>query len=749
MSVTVEDVLSRLDGVAQKGGYWIAKCPVHDDRRASLSVKVANGDGHLPDGAIIVKCHAGCAKEDVVAALGLDLSDLMPSKKQAPRIVAEYDYTDENGRLLYQAVRMVPKDFRVRRPDPSKKSGWHWSLPKDHRRVLYRLPDVLSQAERGGWVFVVEGEKDADAIHALGLVATTSVGGAGKWRDTYARSLMGARVAILPDNDTPGAKHAQQVAASVDALTAGCATVLDLPDLPEKGDASDWIRAGGTADQLVRLAERNPRWEPPKRGDQEAIEEEVFGRELWMARRVVDRHGNDVRYVGPWKKWLSFNGRGVWEHDQTGHVERAIKSEADRLVDECVRDMQYGGMAQKRRDGKERLDLALDFYTAAKQGSVERLARTETKVVADVDQWDANPWLLSLQNGTLDLRTLEVRRARREDYITKQASVEYRPNAQCPTWERFLREVIPSANVRAYIQRAVGYALTGVIREHVIQICWGDGANGKTTFWEAIAEMLGDYAGPAPESLLMQDGRTQHETELTVLHGKRLVIVSETPEGGRMNENRMKRITGGDRIMARRMREDHWTFAPTHKLVMFTNHKPRIRSVDHGTWRRLRLIPFTVKIPDERIDLKLPEKLRGEFPGILNWAIKGCQDWHTGGLRPPAEVDTATGDWAHSEDLVGQWIAERTRKADTFVSSTELYRDFKAWAEEEGEQKIIGQRTLSSKLQDRGLEYVRSPTRGFRGIRLATPYEIAHPQESTPEPAQETPSGEVRTRRLI
>lgn len=239
--MTAGELAQRLEG-RKSGKGWIARCPAHDDKHASLSI--SPGD----DGRVLVKCHTGCEFSDVVRAANLEPKDLMPEAdpypitKPKPRIVAEYDYRDEKGQLLYQVVRLEPKSFRQRRPDGS---GWAWSLG-NVRQVPYRLPELI--AAQSEPVFVVEGEKDADALAALGLVATTNSGGATKWGRHHAKFLEGREVCVLPDNDKAGEEHAAAVVA-----TLPNARVVQLPGLPEKGDVSDWIANGGTKEQLLAL----------------------------------------------------------------------------------------------------------------------------------------------------------------------------------------------------------------------------------------------------------------------------------------------------------------------------------------------------------------------------------------------------------------------------------------------------------------------------------------------------------------
>jgi hypothetical protein len=249
------DVLRAL-GASKAGQGWKARCPAHEDRVASLSI--ASGAA----GGWVLHCHAGCSPESVLSAVGLSMVDLMPATATATsRIVATYDYHDEQNRLLYQQVRYLPKSFRTRRPDG--RGGWIWNL-RDTRRVPYRLPELLAAASRPDPVFAPEGEADVEALVALGAIATTNVGGAGKWRADYNDALRGRYVVILPDNDAPGREHAHSVAQALHGVAA-FVKVLELPGLPPKGDVSDWLAAGGTLEALLQLVSDAPEWTPAAR----------------------------------------------------------------------------------------------------------------------------------------------------------------------------------------------------------------------------------------------------------------------------------------------------------------------------------------------------------------------------------------------------------------------------------------------------------------------------------------------------
>jgi hypothetical protein len=264
MNPVLQNVLSRLQGVRKDGRGWKALCPAHNDREPSL--KVDEGEG----GKVLVKCFAGCRTEDIVAAIGLNMSNLYPEPERKRKVIAAYDYKDASGKLLFQVCRTADKRFFQRRPDG--RGGWVNGLG-DVKPVLYRLPEVLKAVQRGETVFIPEGEKDVDNLARLGLAATTAPMGAGKWRDYYSEHLKGAKAVILPDNDEPGRKHAQQAAKSLYGKAASV-KVLELPGLPEKGDISDWLAAGGTREELLELAAEAPEWEPQKQGEEKSKDSE-------------------------------------------------------------------------------------------------------------------------------------------------------------------------------------------------------------------------------------------------------------------------------------------------------------------------------------------------------------------------------------------------------------------------------------------------------------------------------------------
>jgi len=607
------------------------------------------------------------------------------------RIAATHDYIDEHGQPLYQVVRYEPKDFRQRRQEGN---GWTWKLG-DTRRVLYRLPHVLGAIERGAPVYVVEGEKDVHAIEDAGAVATCNPMGAGKWRPEFTQSLVGATsVHVVADSDEQGRTHAATVAASL--REAGIADV-EILEAAVGNDASDHLGAGRTLDQLIPTvsAEPSPVGEP-------ADLRYFHLTDTGNAERLVARHGRDLRYCHPWAAWLVWTGRR-WQADNTGEPARRMKETLRAFLDD-VRAADDDEMRKKL------LKHALDSESAARVRAALESARSEAGIPVLPEQLDAHPMLLAVANGVIDLQTGELLPHSREHLLTKSAPVAYNPAAVAPTWEAFLERVLPDPELRAFVQRYLGYSLTGLTGEQVLAILYGTGANGKSTLIEAVRDLLGDYGQQAPAETFLER-RDTIPNDIARLRGARLVAATELAEGRRLNESLVKRMTGGDTMVARFMRAEWFEFEMNAKVVLATNHRPEIRGTDEAIWRRIRLVPFSVTIPAEERDHELPGKLRAELPGILNWAIEGCLAWQRDGLGTAAAVDTATAQYRREMDLLGEFLEDRCvidENAEALAGP--LYNCFTAWAEQSGQKERLSQQAFGRRLGERGFTQARRNT---------------------------------------
>ncbi len=300
------------------------------------------------------------------------------------------------------------------------------------------------------------------------------------------------------------------------------------------------------------------------------------------------------------------------------------------------------------------------------------------------------------------------------------APVAFDEGAACPLWESTLDRIFDGdLDLIGFWQRLCGLCFTGLATEQILPILYGTGANGKSTILGVLLGLLGpDYAVMAPPGLLIQHRGDQHPTERAILYGKRLVVDMESGEGARLNETMVKQLTGSDRISARRMREDFWTFEPTHKLMLCTNHRPEIRETKNAIWRRIKLVPFNVAIPEEEQTKDLPAQLKNESAGILNWCIRGCLDWQTRGLGGSRAIDSATEGYRTEEDILGQWFRERCiLDAGVREKSRNLYDDLRNHAEGSAEGKW-SQKRFGVAMSERGFQRYTNNGTWYLGIAL-------------------------------
>lgn len=405
-------------------------------------------------------------------------------------------------------------------------------------------------------------------------------------------------------------------------------------------------------------------------------------------------------------RWTASHGWLVWRgtHWAEDDVKRLLA-----MTKRAVRSIYTEAARAHTSDVAEAISKhAVKSESARAREAMLTLAAAEPGIAVRASDLNADPWLLNVRNGTLDLRSGQLRPHRGEDLITRVSPVNLAPDARAPVFSAFLERVLPDPEVRRFVKRFFGYALTGLIREHVLVVFWGAGRNGKTTLLECVAHVLGDYFVTAHPGLLLIRRHEPHPTERATLFGRRLAACMESGAGERLNEPLVKSLTGGDTISARKMRQDEWNFQPTHKLVLVTNSRPRISGSDEGIWRRIRLVPFDVTIPEAEQDTRLPEKLRAEAPGILAWLVEGCMEWQREGLNAPAAVVSATSSYREEQDSVAEFLAvgvEARRGAR--VRASELYKAYVRWAEESGETPLGGRR-FGEALVTRGMRRERT-----------------------------------------
>lgn len=430
------------------------------------------------------------------------------------------------------------------------------------------------------------------------------------------------------------------------------------------------------------------------------------------AQRLVRAHGADIRFT-PERGWLVWDGRR-WAADEKGiAVAGFAKETALAIYDEVKNAENRDALYQHARRSQSRRAIESMIW----------LARSENGIAMRLTEFDADPWLLNVRNGTIDLRSGAIREHRREDLLTRFVDIDFNAGATCALWGAFLYRVTGGeADLIGYLQRFVGYLLTGSTREQVLHFFYGLGANGKSVFSEIVEALLADYAIVVSPELVMVRRHSGIPNDVARLRGVRVALMNETSQGARFDEAKLKDLTGGDSLTGRFLHAEFFDFAPTHKIVIRGNHKPVINGTDEGIWRRLRLVPFTVTIPTDEQDRDLITKLRAELPGILTWAVAGCLEWQAKGLNPPAIITNAVREYREESDVLGRFVEERcASSALAQVKSSAFFTAYQKFCESAGE-RWIPSKDLPAEMTRRGFEWKRTKHGGmYYGVELIIP----------------------------
>ncbi|MBA4107638.1 MAG: hypothetical protein C0485_18040 [Pirellula sp.] len=436
--------------------------------------------------------------------------------------------------------------------------------------------------------------------------------------------------------------------------------------------------------------------------------------DLGNGRRFARLYGQTVRYVHNWGKWLVWDGTR-WRLDDRGVVMSLAKEIPRHILDEARRLTTPDELSAHMKWAKASQSLRRFEATLA-------LAESEPPIAIGPELLDTQPWQFNCANGTVDLRTGQLRPHDPNDLLTKCTNVAYPTDSSVipHRWLAFLDTTFGGDRALiSYVQGLMGVALFGKQREHLLPVFYGGGANGKSVFTTTVQAAMGEYAHTAPHGFLMTRRNDEHPTALADLFGKRLVIIAETKDGQRLDEGLVKSVTGGDRIRARRMREDHWEFIPSHLAILVSNHKPVISGTDKGIWRRLRLIPFNVTIPEEEQDRELSDKLQAELPGILQWMVDGCLQWQASDLHEPPSVTDATAEYQVESDTFASWFAELVvRDNSKELTAAAAYSSYTSWCEANGDHPI-SKKSLGQRIMENGIGKRKSNGIRYVGITLA------------------------------
>ncbi|KAF1681256.1 phage/plasmid primase, P4 family [Bacillus sp. SKDU12] len=422
--------------------------------------------------------------------------------------------------------------------------------------------------------------------------------------------------------------------------------------------------------------------------------------ELGNAERLVYYHGKNIRYCNE-LDWLIWNGK-MWEEDSKRQIEaltaqtlRAIYGEA-KATEDGYRKKQLNDWAKKCERRNIRMNTILD---------------TRPMVAVRKQELDSHTYLFNCENGVIDLKTGELLPHDRDFLFTKISSVAYQKDADCPNWKAFLESIFineqgqPNYEIIDFMQKAIGYSLTGDTTEQVMFFLFGNGRNGKSTFINTVQQLLGDYGRQTnSDTFIKKKNDSSINNDIARLDGARFVSAVESEEGQQLSESLVKQITGGEKMSARFLRQEYFEFTPEFKVFFTTNHKPIVKGSDEGIWRRIRLVPFTVTIPKEKVDKKLPQKLAAEMPGILRWAVEGCLKWQKEGLKEPEVIRKATEGYREDMDILGPFLTERcVIHPAAKIESKEIYKEYKNWCFENDDVELKN-RAFYRQLEIRGFK---------------------------------------------
>ncbi len=647
------------------------------------------------------------------------------------------------------------------------------------RRPLYGL-DLLASNPQGK-VVICEGEKAADAArhYWTSRIGIAWPGGANAIAGVDWQPLAGRDVLLIPDADISGAGEAAMYNVASYLLPLGCkVSILDTSDKPNKWDVADALAEGMSKDELMAWAAQRvvpltsnelekqrvkeekktmqsaqavsakpyrefdedssiyelppledepqhvpmtidvvpeqipdaPAVQPAKVKRHTAIKEEMVLQpgspfsDRRMAEIFAENDGIDWQYCHGWEKWLQWDGNR-WEIDQT--------RSACRIVSKLTQAAEYWPQADQL-SAKDKRALS----SVGKITSVLKAATWIPELKKLPKDFDADTFLLGTPGGTVDLRTGILRESKREDWITKQTAVT--PQAgPMPLWEKMLdRCTMGDPAMRTYYQKWAGYALTGDTREKGFLFVHGAQDSGKTSFLTTLKAMMGEYAAEIKVDILMEQkygGAAAHD--LAELYGIRLAMTTEPQSGHRWNESLVKSMTGGEELQACRKYEHPFSFKVTHKIFMGGNEKPMLSSAD-GMERRLHIAEFPNSIPLHEQIPKIEDKLKAEWPAILAWAIEGCLLWQKEGLAKPDAVKNAVREYVDMQDIIHDWLSEKTEKCDSKVKQTDLYASYSAYIKAAG-MGALGSTRLGPELKKRG--YIQQKSNGVRywyGLRL-------------------------------
>ena len=731
----ISEILSYLENVkVVSENLFRANCPACNDTKGHLYISEEKGK-------ILTDCKRGCSFSAIVQASGLKATDFFNdddnkrTQNSKPRwnLLRTHNYTDSAGNI-------IAKKEIYDKGNGEKSAVWHRFEGgkfikglQGKKMPLYHLHKFIN-AKKSVPLYIVEGEKDVETMERMGLIATTSPNGAGsKWSKAHNKYLSGWNVIILADNDEAGKKHAQQTAETI------CRDVKALklipsaavyPALKKKGDISDIaieIGIENTRNLLIETQKKTPVYNADSVVGSLIAEEQAEKVNFYMwddtgnAEMFVDLNGENIRYNYVRKKWLVYDGKKwafSFEDKEIGFfVDKTLK----HMTDVILKSMEKAN--NENKDGYELHDT--DGYkkhikaTRSNKGRNNMLDIARHHVAVTPQQLDENDLLFNCQNGTLNLETLEFQPHNRLDYITRISSVEYNPTARSPLFEKFISDIMQNdAELIEYLQKVLGYCLTGLTREECFFIFYGlTTRNGKSTLLETFSYLLGDtdgYSVSVAPSTLIERNAGGASPEILHIKGARLMRCGELKAEAMLDDTFIKSITGNDMITARALYGECEEFRCKAKLIANTNGLPPTKNNDLFKSGRVFVVPFSRHFTEEEQDKDLKRKFRQpeNLSGILNFCIEGLKKYYQDGLKPPPAVVKATEEYQQDNDKIKQFFDDCMIQDGTNTPVSEIYPVYKLWCTENG-YKTEGKRVFMNKMRENPYFANKAKVRGI------------------------------------
>lgn len=448
------------------------------------------------------------------------------------------------------------------------------------------------------------------------------------------------------------------------------------------------------------------------------VKKEIYSHDdTGNAERLKDHFGSLIRFNYTAKKWMYYDGQ-IWRNDMSGRM----KSLADEVVKKIKKEKIFTSDDVNEEDAIKAREKHVK-YTRNTNGKTNMLKECEHLLPISPEKLDKDLDVFNLQNGYVELKTGELKEHDKSQFFTRISNTEYTNKADCPAWMAFLDDIfLGDQELIDYIQRAIGYSLSGYTKEQVMFVLYGNGRNGKSVFLDVLNEIFGTYAtNIKPDAIMATKNKSDASPEIAKLDGARLVTTTEPNEGERFDEGLIKQLTGGDRVTARKLYENEFDFTPQFKLWMATNHKPYIRGRDEGIWRRMVIIPFNKQIPLNEIDYDLDKKLKAELSAIMNWCVDGYLEWQRVGLSEPKIIDYQRDEYRVEMDSIEAFIDECCVREDgARAKSSEVYKAYASWAQENNQYKMSSTKfgvDMSHKFKK-----VKSSVYYYVGIRMIEDY---------------------------